>query len=285
MKIVSDAPALRAQLADWRRQGQRIALVPTMGNLHEGHLSLVRMARSHAERVVVTIFVNPTQFVKGEDFDRYPRTPERDATMLRDEATDLLFLPSVATMYPRGLDETTRVQVPSLDAILCGEFRPGHFTGVATVVTKLFNLVQPDVAVFGDKDFQQLLLIRWMVEDLCLPIEIVGVPTVREPDGLAKSSRNGYLSDGERHSAPMLYQTLKAAAESAASGVVDLARVELEAMTRLRESGFEPQYVAIRSAADLGTPADGEVGLVILAAAYLGKTRLIDHLSFERSLR
>jgi pantoate--beta-alanine ligase len=283
MKTVNDASALRQQLTDWRAQRQRIALVPTMGNLHEGHLALVRAARARAERVVVSIFVNPTQFVQGEDYDRYPRTPERDVGMLESANTDLLFMPSVAQMYPRGLADTTRVQVPELDSILCGEFRPGHFTGVATIVCKLFNLVQPDVAVFGDKDFQQLLLIRWMVADLCMPVEILGVPTVRDADGLAKSSRNGYLGAGERQLAPLLYQTLRETAASIGAGEVNYAELEARAMALLGERGFRPQYVAIRAAANLRPAQRGDRDLVLLAAAFLGSTRLIDHLELRRA--
>jgi pantoate--beta-alanine ligase len=282
MKTVNEASPLREELAAWRQHGERIALVPTMGNLHEGHLALVRAARARADRVVVSIFVNPTQFVPGEDYDRYPRTPQRDARMLESENTDLLFMPSVEQMYPRGLANTTRVQVPELDSILCGEFRPGHFTGVATIVSKLFNLVQPDVAVFGDKDFQQLLVIRWMVEDLRMPIEILGVPTVREPDGLAKSSRNGYLSGVERVQAPLLHQTLQETAAAIAAGEVNYAGLETRAMNRLSERGFKPQYVAIRAATDLRPAQTDDQVLVLLAAAILGTTRLIDHLEVPR---
>jgi pantoate--beta-alanine ligase len=256
-----------------------------MGNLHDGHLALVRRAGALAERGVVSIFVNPTQFVPGEDYERYPRTPERDAVMLEVEHTDLLFVPSVAQMYPRGLEYTTRVQVPALDDILCGEFRPGHFTGVATVVSKLFNLVQPQVAVFGDKDFQQLLLIRHLVEDLCFPVEIVGVATVREPDGLAMSSRNGYLGVAERRQAPRLYRTLQDVAARLGAGERDFERLERDATAQLQEAGFVPQYVSIRSSADLAAPRPEEPDLVVLAAAFLGRTRLIDHLEVHRTPR
>ncbi|MFO1434894.1 MAG: pantoate--beta-alanine ligase [Gammaproteobacteria bacterium] len=278
MDVVREISTLRTRLDKWRAAGDRIALAPTMGNLHAGHLALVQRASTLADRVVVSIFVNPTQFVQNEDFDRYPRTPEHDASLLSATRAELIFLPSVAEMYPRGLQETTRVQVPELDGILCGEFRPGHFSGVATIVSKLFNIVQPHVAVFGDKDFQQLLLIRHLVADLCFPIEIVGMETVRESDGLAMSSRNGYLSPTERSLAPRLYKILVGVAEELSNGQRDFAKLEAGAMAQLTSEGFRPQYVAIRSAASLTIPAPDEKRLVIVAAAFLGTTRLIDHI-------
>ncbi|MEK7796904.1 MAG: pantoate--beta-alanine ligase, partial [Pseudomonadota bacterium] len=208
MIVVETIPALRREIAALRRAGKRIAFVPTMGNLHAGHLKLVQIARQHADVVVASIYVNPLQFGPKEDFGAYPRTPDDDKKALETEKTDLLFMPTDAEMYPRGLDFMTKVEVPALGDILCGQFRPGHFRGVTTVVNRLFNLVQPDVVVFGKKDYQQLLLIKLMVTDLGMPIEIVGVDTVREADGLAMSSRNNYLSVAERKTAAKLYAVL-----------------------------------------------------------------------------
>ena len=209
MQTIVDKHELREQLDAWRREREHIAIVPTMGNLHAGHISLVEAAREQAARVVVTVFVNPTQFGEGEDFDGYPRTIDKDTRSLEKTSADVLFAPSVETMYPFGIDNATRVVVPGLTEQLCGSFRPGHFDGVTTVVARLFALVQPDVAVFGQKDYQQQLVIRRMVEDLNLPIEILTVPTVREPDGLAMSSRNAYLNEEERKAAPALYRCLR----------------------------------------------------------------------------
>ncbi len=278
MRIIDTTSALRDQVRQWRVRGERVALVPTMGNLHAGHLKLVAEARQAADRVVVTIFVNPMQFGAGEDLDSYPRTPEEDRAMLEQAGADLLFTPAVAEVYPRPPAQQTRVEVPGISDILCGASRPGHFVGVATVVCKLFNMVQPDVALFGEKDFQQLLVIRLMVLDLSLPIEIIGVPTEREADGLARSSRNGYLTSEERERAPALYQTLRAVADALAAGNSDYPALEQEAAQRLSNAGFRPDYISIRRASDLGPPDGPEPDLVILAAAYLGKARLIDNL-------
>lgn len=277
MRSVEDIDELRAALAPWRRAGDTIALVPTMGNLHAGHLALVRRAGALASRTVVSIFVNPMQFVEGEDLDRYPRTPEADQRMLAEAGVDAAFMPSVAQMYPNGYADTTRVHVPGLESIHCGEFRPGHFAGVATVVAKLFNIVRPDFAIFGDKDFQQLLLVRRMAADLRFPIEIIGVPTVRDADGLAMSSRNNYLSPEERRLAPRLYGILRELAAKLEAGGMDYAALQAEAMSGLSAAGFEPQYVAICRRADLQPPKSADRELVILAAAWLGSTRLIDH--------
>lgn len=256
---------------------QSIAFVPTMGNLHEGHLTLVRQARERAERVIVSIFVNPLQFGAGEDFDSYPRTLERDAELLAAEGVDWLFNPPVEVMYPRPAAEQTRVVVPAIGDILCGASRPGHFEGVATVVCKLFNLVRPDLALFGQKDYQQLLVIRRMVADLAMPVEVIGVPTVREPDGLAMSSRNGYLSAAERAIAPALYRVLRDTAAGLRAG--DRAKdLEVAGAAALDASGLKTDYLAIRRQADLAEPEAGDRELVILAAAYLGKARLIDNL-------
>jgi pantoate--beta-alanine ligase len=278
MDLISTAEALREHLSDWRQAGEHIALVPTMGNLHEGHLSLVRAAREHAERVVVSIFVNPTQFGDGEDLKDYPRTLERDKRRLKPTKTDLIFVPDVDTMYPFGIDNATSVTVPVLTADLCGSFRPGHFDGVTTIVTRLFGLVQPDVAVFGQKDYQQQLVIRHLVQDLSLPIQIVAVPTVREKDGLARSSRNQYLSKDERAAAPALHSVIEDIGKDISGGSRDFLALETRAAGKLKEAGFEPEYVSIRRAEDLGEPQPDSMDLVVLASAWLGKARLIDNL-------
>lgn len=268
---------LRRQVRQWRSEGERIALVPTMGNLHAGHLTLVRAALEMADRVVVSIFVNPLQFGAGEDFDSYPRTMQQDAAALTETGADLLFAPAVDEVYTRPQALQTRVEVPGLSDILCGASRPGHFVGVATVVCKLFNMVQPDIALFGQKDYQQLLVIRHMAEDLCIPVEIIGVQTVREEDGLAMSSRNGYLTAGERSQAPELYRIMLATAAAIESGQRDYAKLEAEARQALEKAGFGPDYYSIRRAGDLAEPTGVEDSLIILAAAYLGRARLIDN--------
>lgn len=278
MRTVDTVSGLREALQQWRQQGASVALVPTMGNLHAGHLRLVEEARRHADRVVVSIFVNPAQFGPGEDFAAYPRTPETDAERLRATATDLLFMPPVAVMYPAPTATMTFVEVPGLSDDLCGRFRPGHFRGVATVVLKLFNLVQPDVAVFGEKDYQQLLVIRRMVSDLDLAVNVIGVPTVREPDGLALSSRNGYLTPAERRRAAALAAQLEAAAELIRQGRRDYAAIEHDAMETLVQLGFEPDYFAIRRLDDLALPDPADTRLILLLAARLGRARLIDNL-------
>ncbi|NEX21912.1 pantoate--beta-alanine ligase [Thiorhodococcus mannitoliphagus] len=282
MNRVERVAALRARVAPWRAAAERVALVPTMGNLHRGHLTLVREARARADRVVVSIFVNPLQFGPSEDLDAYPRTLEEDMRQLEAEGCDLLFTPTSDVVYPRGQDGQTRVEVPGLSDLLCGASRPGHFAGVATVVCKLLNMVQPDVALFGEKDFQQLMVIRCMVEDLDMPVEVVGVPIVREADGLAMSSRNGYLTPTERERAPALYRVLTEAAGALQAGDA-VEAVETAARVRLSEAGLRPDYVSIRSAADLSQPCRADDRLVILAAAYLGRARLIDNLQLRRA--
>jgi pantoate--beta-alanine ligase len=278
MDIVASTADLRARVHSWRGQQDRIAFVPTMGNLHAGHLKLVRHARAIAGHVVVSIFVNPMQFGPGEDYETYPRTLEVDTAALRQADADLLFVPAVDEIYPGEMESTTRVVVPGLGDILCGAFRPGFFTGVATVVTRLLNLVQPDVAVFGEKDYQQLVLVRRMASELCLPVSIEGVATEREPDGLAMSSRNGYLGPGERATAPILYRTLAEVKATVEGGVADYDILERSAMDALTRAGFRPDYVSIRRAFDLGAPAAGDAVLRVLAAAWLGPARLIDNL-------
>ena len=277
METVARPGELRRRVQKWRREGHRIAFVPTMGNLHAGHGNLVKQAALHADRVVASIFVNPLQFGPNEDFAAYPRTPEEDHQLLDSLHAHLLFEPEVEDMYPQGQIATARVQVPDLDNILCGAVRPGHFTGVATIVTKLLNLVQPDVALFGEKDFQQLMIIRRAATDLCMPVEIIGVPTMREADGLAMSSRNRYLSADERVLAPLIYKELEQVRHAIESGARDYAALEKASFSSLQKVGFRPDYFSIRDAATLGEPpvSDGEV--VVLVAARIGRARLIDN--------
>lgn len=282
MHEINRVTELRALLKRWRGDGHTIALVPTMGNLHAGHLELVRQAKQRADRCVVSIFVNPMQFGAGEDFGSYPRTYESDRDGLQQLGTDLIFSPSVEEVYPLGEDDQTRVEVPGLSNMLCGASRPGHFVGVTTVVCKFFNMIQPDIAVFGEKDFQQLMVIRRMVLDLCMPVEVVGVPTVRESDGLAMSSRNAYLTSEERNVSVCLYETLCEIASAIHQGESDFTGLEIKASQRLEAAGFRPDYFAIRCAQDLSVPASSEPELVILAAAWLGKARLIDNLRLTR---
>ncbi|MBB1125378.1 pantoate--beta-alanine ligase [Thiospirillum jenense] len=282
MNIIEQITALRQQLAQWRQAGQRIALVPTMGALHDGHLSLVQLAFTHAERVVVSVFVNPLQFGPSEDFTRYPRTFANDVAQLTRVGTHLLFAPTVKELYPNGQALHTRVLVPELSTQLCGVTRPAFFDGVATVVTKLFNIVQPDCAVFGEKDYQQLVLIRQLVADLNWPIMIHGAPTVRAADGLALSSRNAYLTPTERAIASQLYAVLKQAATAVRAGIA-IDQIEHTAREQLNQHGLRPDYVSIRRAIDLAVPIEGDKSLVILAAVYLGTTRLIDNLTVVRN--
>lgn len=281
MERIVDGTELRAVTTRWRRDGLRIGLVPTMGNLHAGHYSLVRSARGRCDRIVASVFVNPTQFGPSEDFARYPRTLDADTVGLEAEGCDLLFAPAVETMYPFGLDAATRIDVKGVTETLEGAFRPGHFAGVATVVLRLLNLVQPDVAVFGRKDYQQLLTIRRLVTDLGLPIEIGDVATIREADGLAMSSRNQYLSAEERPRAARVYSTLRRMQDAVRGGTpIDV--VEREALAALEASGFRVDYAAIRRVDDLGEAAVGQrTGLIGLIAARLGTTRLIDNLAFD----
>jgi pantoate--beta-alanine ligase len=277
MEAIQDKDELRDLHASWRRDGEHVAIVPTMGNLHAGHLSLVEIAAENAERVVVTVFVNPTQFGEGEDFEEYPRTLDRDTRRLRQLKADVLFTPSVDTVYPFGVENATLITVPGLTRNFCGASRPGHFDGVTTVVARLFSLVQPDVAVFGQKDYQQQLVIRHMTADLNLPIRIITAPTVREPDGLAMSSRNQYLSDDERGIAPQLHATIEAVGRQLQDGQRNYGELEAEALERLAGAGFKPDYIAIRRAQNLEAPDRDCDDLVVLAAAHLGNARLIDN--------
>lgn len=280
--LVTDLPELRRRIADWKSAGLRVGFVPTMGNLHAGHHSLVTLARRHAARIVASVFVNPTQFGPNEDFARYPRTPQADADGLAQAGCDLLWLPSVETMYPCGANAAVQVRVPGVTEVLEGAHRPGHFDGVATVVTRLLNQVLPDLAVFGRKDYQQLAVIRYLVRDLAFPVEIVAGETLREPDGLAMSSRNQYLSAQERPVAAEIHRCLQAMKAAVQAGQA-IATVEADGRARLEAAGFAVDYAAVRRP-DLGEfGADMRAGgrCVALAAARLGATRLIDNLEFE----
>lgn len=266
---------LRSLVQGWRQRNERIALVPTMGNLHEGHRALIREARQRSDRVVVSVFVNPLQFDKPEDLKRYPRTLEADRDILVRDNVDLLFSPGVESIYPQGLNLSTRVQVPKLDDILEGSYRPGHFEGVATIVCKLFNLVQPDDAVFGEKDYQQLLILRRMVTDLDIPVRIHSVPVAREADGLALSSRNGHLHEHDRRRAAALYKALKCAEDLLKQGK-SVNSIERAGTDALERAGFKVDYLTIRRADDLGNVQVNDTALVVLVAAWLGNVRLID---------
>ena len=277
MRTYSRNAQLQTVLRKYRKRGLRIAFVPTMGNLHDGHLDLVRKAHKIADIVVVSIFVNPLQFGANEDIDNYPRTMAADKEELFKEGVQILYAPEVTEIYPEGMAVQTLVHVPDLGDTLCGNSRPGHFDGVTTVVAKLFNIVQPDIAVFGEKDFQQLSIVRKMVEDLCFPIEIVGVATKRDEDGLAKSSRNGYLSADHRRVAPVLHQTLNSCREAIACGFDNFLQLESHARMQLLQAGFEPDYFAVRDARTLKAVTEDTEEIAILAAARLGPTRLIDN--------
>ncbi|MGA2562608.1 MAG: pantoate--beta-alanine ligase [Steroidobacteraceae bacterium] len=282
METVSTIEAVRAHVRAWRSKGQRVGFVPTMGNLHAGHLSLLAAARYRADRVIASIFVNPLQFGPHEDFARYPRTPVEDERLLAEAQCDLLFTPGVLEIYPDGGTQPTLVSVRGLSEILCGQFRPGHFDGVVTVVAKLFGIVAPDVSVFGEKDYQQFLLIRRMTLDLALPVEVIGAPTVRANDGLALSSRNRYLTSAERVRAPAIYQALRAAVLRIDAGDRDYEAIESAGREALERAQMAPDYFSIRSAADLSAPADA-CDLIVLTAARLGRSRLIDNLRASRS--
>ncbi len=282
LEVVTSVRTVRERVRAWRAAGERIAFVPTMGNLHAGHVSLIALARTRGSRFVASIFVNPMQFGPNEDFAHYPRTPTADERMLADAGCDLMFMPDVNEVYPHGLDRGARVAVPELADMLCGRFRPGHFEGVATVVNKLFNIVQPDIAVFGEKDYQQLAIIRRMVSDLCLPIEIIGAPTVRESDGLAMSSRNQYLTPEERSVAPRIYAALQHAAERLGAHDNDFARIEATGEGALAKAGFRVDYFSVREALELAAPSATDKHLVVLTAARIGKARLIDNVQVAR---
>lgn len=282
MNTLHTIAQLRAAVGRAREEGKRVGLVPTMGNLHAGHVALVEKALQRTDYVVVTIFVNPLQFGPNEDLDSYPRTLAEDQRKLLDAGAHLVFAPSVNEMYPEGMNGHTIVSVPVVSEGLCGASRPGHFDGVSTVVSKLFNIVQPDLAIFGQKDYQQLAVIRKMAHDLCLPVQIMGQPTVRADDGLALSSRNGYLSEAERRVAPTLYQTLQWIASQVQAGRCDFAELVEEARIVLVDAGLRPDYLDLRDAGSLQPVNEDTTHMVVLAAAFLGKTRLIDNLCFDR---
>jgi len=283
VKKIQTVNKLRASIKAWREAGETVALVPTMGNLHQGHLSLVALAAQHADRVVVSIFVNPTQFGAGEDFARYPRTLEADARKLSRAHVDVLFAPTVDEMYPRGIEQATSVTVPGLSDDLCGKFRPGHFSGVTSVVGRLFNICMPDVAIFGQKDYQQLLVLQRMVEDLHFPVRLITGITEREPDGLAMSSRNNFLDAEQRATATVIYRSLEKLAEELRAGRRDYPALETAAAANIRAAGMEPDYVAVRDADSLAVPDSRAKRLVILAAARLAGVRLIDNVLLELS--
>lgn len=281
MNTVHTIAQLRAAVARARQEGKRIGLVPTMGNLHDGHLALVEKALQSTDYVVVSIFVNPLQFGPNEDLESYPRTLAADQSKLFDAGANLVFAPSAKEMYPEGMDGHTRISVPLVSEDLCGASRPGHFEGVATVVSKLLNMVQPDLAVFGKKDYQQLAVIRKMAQDLCMPVQIMGETIVRDEDGLALSSRNGFLAPAERKIAPKLYQALQQVAEQIQGGRRDYPAVLDEARQNLIEAGMRPDYLELRDPVTLRPVTDEARQLIVLVAAFVGTTRLIDNLSFE----
>ncbi|WNF47849.1 pantoate--beta-alanine ligase [Pseudomonas sp. SG20056] len=281
MNTVKSVRELRAAVAQARAEGKQIAFVPTMGNLHAGHAALVEKAAQRADFVVASIFVNPLQFGPSEDLDKYPRTLLADQEKLVEAGCHLLFTPDVEEMYPNGMDGQTRVSVPGVSEGLCGASRPGHFEGVATVVSKLFNMVQPDLAIFGQKDFQQLAVIRTLVRDLNMPIQIIGEPTVRAEDGLALSSRNGYLTTEQREAAPVLYRSLQGMAAAIRAGERDYATLVAAAQQQHSAAGFRPDYLEVREANSLRPACADDRQLVILVAAFIGSTRLIDNLAFD----
>ena len=280
MQVISDPGQIRAQTQLWRQQKESIALVPTMGHLHAGHLSLIKLAQTRSVRVVVTIFVNPLQFDQAEDLDRYPRSLVSDLEQLKKSNVDIAFTPQVADLYPEGLEFAPRIQIPRLDQEFCGRFRPGHFAGVCTVVAKLFNLISPDIAVFGNKDYQQLLIIKQMVRTLNFNIEVIAGDTQREPDGLALSSRNSLLDPESRQRAPLLYQVLSEIA--ARFSPEQVAGLEASSVQQLERAGFECEYLAIRDADNLQRIGQNTTKIVVLAAARLGSTRLIDNILFPK---
>ena len=281
MQLISDILDLREIRRTWQSSAKVIAFVPTMGNLHEGHLNLVREAKKQADIVVVSIFVNPMQFGPDEDLDAYPRTLQSDSRLLEELGVDVLFMPKATDIYARGLEQQTFVEVPGLSYMICGASRPGHFRGVATIVCKLFNMVQPNLAFFGEKDFQQLQVIKAMVTDLSMNLKVFGMATTRDDDGLAMSSRNQYLKDKERKLAPSLYEKMQQLASEIQLGRRDFSKITQEYKLQLAELGFNPDYLEIRNVENLLQPGHEDQHLVLLAAAFLGKTRLIDNLQIR----
>ncbi|AZG34952.1 pantoate--beta-alanine ligase [Shewanella psychromarinicola] len=281
MITTSAISTIREHVNAWRRKGETVAFVPTMGNLHRGHIALVDEAKKRADHVVVSIFVNPMQFSANEDLDNYPRTLAQDSELLMVAGTEILFTPTPEIMYPKGLAQQTFVEVPDIGDQLCGASRPGHFRGVATIVTKLFNIVQPDIALFGRKDFQQLMIIKTMVEDLSMPIDVIGVETIREKSGLAMSSRNGYLTADEKYLAARLKQVLDNIIHAIQHGEAAQQAIT-KAERDLISAGFTPDYLQVRNANTLHQATAADTKLIVIAAAYLGKTRLIDNVLFSR---
>ncbi len=281
MKTIRDIKTLREVLQGFRHDDETVALVPTMGSLHQGHMGLVRLANEYAERVVTSVFVNPTQFGPHEDFENYPRAFDTDRRRLSRGGVDIMFAPTHEEIYPFGVENITSVSVPRLSTLFCGERRPGHFYGVTSVVNRLFNAVAPDVAVFGQKDYQQLVIIRRMVADLHMPVKIIASPTFRDNTGLALSSRNRHLSDDERARAGELYATICECRDQYLAGARDLSALEKAGIERLARAGFDPQYVSVRKSGDLSEPDVDSRFLVVMAAARLGETRLIDNVLFE----
>ncbi|MGF1696678.1 pantoate--beta-alanine ligase [Vibrio lamellibrachiae] len=277
MHILAEIALVREQIKQYKRDGRTVAFVPTMGNLHEGHIALVKKAREHADIVVVSIFVNPMQFERADDLTNYPRTLEDDIAKLTAEGVELVFTPTPEVMYPQGLDKQSFVEVPVLSTMLEGASRPGHFRGVATIVTKLFNIVQPDFACFGEKDFQQLAVIRQMTTDLAMDIEIIGLPTVREMDGVAMSSRNGLLTIDERQRAPVVARTMRWVSSAIRGGRSDYDSLIEDASDQLRAAGLQPDEIFIRDARNLQAVSDQSTQAVILMSAFLGQARLIDN--------
>ena len=284
MKVVDSIASLRALIGEWKRQGSSVGFVPTMGNLHDGHLKLVKRAKAHNDKVIISIFVNPMQFGANEDLDAYPRTIEDDKAKLIGEGADAVFLPSVQDMYPAGLDVQTFVEVPGISDVLCGASRPGHFRGVATVVSKLFNMVQPDDAFFGEKDFQQLQVIRTMVRDLSMAVTVHGVPTEREASGLAMSSRNGYLSAEQKAKASLIYQAMQKMKLAIEQGDTNFADIENSAISELEKEGFKNDYVKVVNAQTFMPATADDKQLVIVVALFMGATRLIDNLQITREV-
>mgnify|MGYP001064741076 CR=1 FL=1 len=281
MQLISDILDLREIRRTWQSSAKVIAFVPTMGNLHQGHLNLVREAKKQADIVVVSIFVNPMQFGPDEDLDAYPRTLQSDSRLLEELGVDVLFMPKATDIYARGLEQQTFVEVQGLSYMICGASRPGHFRGVATIVCKLFNMVQPNLAFFGEKDFQQLQVIKAMVTDLSMNLKVFGMATTRDDDGLAMSSRNQYLKDKERKLAPSLYEKMQQLASEIQLGRRDFSKITQEYKLQLAELGFNPDYLEIRNVENLLQPGHEDQHLVLLAAAFLGKTRLIDNLQIR----
>jgi len=283
MLFIESIPELRKIISQQKQTGKKIVFVPTMGNLHEGHLQLIDLAKKHGEFVVCSIFVNPTQFGENEDFDAYPRTLEADQEKLRGRKCDLLFFPKTSDIYPKGLNKSqlTFVRVPGISEVLCGKSRPGHFDGVATVVSKLFNLVLPDTAIFGEKDKQQLAIIRAFSEDLNFPIQIVEAPITREANGLAMSSRNGYLTPSEKEQAAFIYQLIQSTKQQIQKGNRNFIQLQIDANQLLASKGFRPDYFEIRNTKSLAPASIEDKQITILVATFLGKTRLIDNISIS----